>query len=62
MVSKLESRLDVLVRSAPKSIDMLEWISRTALEVIGQTGLGYSFDDFGVKPSHPYSTAIKDLS
>ncbi|KAJ7580829.1 cytochrome P450 [Mycena floridula] len=47
---------------SPESIDMLEWISRTALEVIGRTGLGYSFDDFGATPSHPYSGAIKDLS
>jgi hypothetical protein len=25
-------------------IDMLRWMSRTALELIGQSGLGYTFD------------------
>ncbi|KAG5652189.1 hypothetical protein H0H81_005988, partial [Sphagnurus paluster] len=41
-------------------IDMLHWMSRAALEMIGRSGLGYSFDslDEGGKP-HPYSVAIK---
>ena len=37
-------------------------MSRTALELVGQSGLGYSFDSLtedGV--SHPYSTAVKLL-
>lgn len=32
------------MRAAPAEIDMLNWMGRTALELIGQAGLGYSFD------------------
>ena len=27
-------------------IKILSWMTRTALELIGQSGFGYSFDDF----------------
>ncbi|KAJ3921772.1 cytochrome P450 [Lentinula edodes] len=43
-------------------IDLLEWMARTALELIGQSGFGYSFDDMmDDVPKHKYSTVIKDL-
>ncbi|KAG6907125.1 hypothetical protein DXG01_010429 [Tephrocybe rancida] len=44
-------------------IDILHWMSRTALELIGQSGLGYSFDPLveGAKP-HPFSEAVKGYS
>jgi hypothetical protein len=37
-------------------------MTRTALELVGQSGLGYSFDPMveGVDP-HPYSKSIKQL-
>ncbi|KAF8659050.1 hypothetical protein AX16_001922 [Volvariella volvacea WC 439] len=43
-------------------IDILDWLSRTALELIGQSGLGYSFDPLveGQSP-HPYGASIKNL-
>lgn len=43
-------------------IDLLHWMSRAALELIGQGGLGYSFDPLTeeVVP-HPYIKAIKGL-
>ncbi|KAH0585127.1 hypothetical protein H2248_008386 [Termitomyces sp. 'cryptogamus'] len=39
-------------------IDILHWISRAALEIIGQSALGYSFDPLveGAKP-HPFGAA-----
>ncbi|KAG6915248.1 hypothetical protein DXG01_012522 [Tephrocybe rancida] len=41
-------------------IDILHWMGRAALEMIGQSGLGYSFDPLveGAKP-HPFSEAAK---
>jgi len=43
-------------------IDMLSWTSRTALELIGQAGLGYSFDTLqDDAAAHPYSGILKKL-
>ncbi|KAG6896229.1 hypothetical protein C0992_009624 [Termitomyces sp. T32_za158] len=41
-------------------IDVLHWMNRAALEMIGQSGLGYSFDPLveGAMP-HPFSEAAK---
>ncbi|KAG6842752.1 hypothetical protein H0H93_003593, partial [Arthromyces matolae] len=41
-------------------IDILHWMSRAALEMIGQSGFGYSFDSLeeDAKP-HPFSLALK---
>ena len=44
-------------------VDMRELIARTALEVIGQGGIGHSFnalDEDGAK-MHPMGNAIRDL-
>ena len=45
---------------ATAEIDMLNWMGRTALELIGQAGLGYSFDPLkdDVTPD-VYAEAIK---
>ncbi|KAJ7600333.1 cytochrome P450 [Mycena floridula] len=45
----------------PAEIDMFHWLTRTALEMIGQTGLGYSFDSLTDAPAHPYADSIKEL-
>jgi hypothetical protein len=49
------------VKSGPQEVDMLEWMSRTALEYIGQAGLGYSFESFSKESTNEYSRAIKDF-
>ncbi|KAK7466380.1 hypothetical protein VKT23_005103 [Stygiomarasmius scandens] len=41
---------------------MLAWMSRTALELIGQSGLGYSFDPMtNDATEHAYSKTLKNL-
>ncbi|KAJ3517338.1 hypothetical protein NLJ89_g559 [Agrocybe chaxingu] len=43
-------------------IDLLSWMTRTALESVGQAGLGYSFDDLTEDVIlHPYSESAKQL-
>jgi len=43
-------------------IEILSWMTRAALEIIGQSGMGYSFDSLtNNRPSHPYTTAAKRL-
>ncbi|PPQ86419.1 hypothetical protein CVT25_003541 [Psilocybe cyanescens] len=59
---RLRDALVTQVKDGPKEIDLLHWMSRAALELIGQGGLGYSFDPLTeeVVP-HPYIKAIKGL-
>ncbi|KIK57112.1 hypothetical protein GYMLUDRAFT_247366 [Collybiopsis luxurians FD-317 M1] len=58
---KLESALMAKLRNGPQ-VDILAWMTRTALELIGQSGLGYSFDPLvGEECAHPYSKMIKEL-
>ncbi|KIK69207.1 hypothetical protein GYMLUDRAFT_35277 [Collybiopsis luxurians FD-317 M1] len=62
VVDKLEHALSHRVDKGPKEIDLLGWMARTALELIGQSGFGYSFDNMEDDvPKHKYSIVIKDL-
>ena len=58
--AQLRAAIKERVRNAPAEIDMLNWMGRTALELIGQAGLGYSFDPLeeDVTPD-VYAEAIK---
>ncbi|EIW61094.1 cytochrome P450 [Trametes versicolor FP-101664 SS1] len=49
----------VIGRDGPVELDMLNWMGRTALELIGQSGLGYSFDPLVADSSDEFLTAIK---
>ncbi|KAI0761511.1 cytochrome P450 [Trametes elegans] len=40
-------------------LDMLSWMGRTALELIGQAGLGYSFDPLVADSADEFGVAIK---
>lgn len=42
-------------------LDMSEWMSRVALETVGQTILGYSFDPLDSPYNNPYTSAVKEL-
>ncbi|ETW83998.1 cytochrome P450 monooxygenase 54 [Heterobasidion irregulare TC 32-1] len=42
-------------------IDMMDWMTRAALEIIGQGGLGYSFDSMDVNAKNVYANATKNL-
>ncbi|KAJ3922443.1 cytochrome P450 [Lentinula edodes] len=47
---------------AEQEIDILSWLGRTAFELIGQAGLGYSFDPMKDEESaHPFSGVMKSL-
>ncbi|KAF8069171.1 cytochrome P450 [Lyophyllum atratum] len=62
VAQKLEQAIKFNITNGAQDIDILHWMSRAALEMIGQSGLGYSFDSLteGVEP-HPYSKAAKEL-
>ncbi len=40
---------------------MLTWIGRATLEVLGQAGLGYSFDPLTEEHPDEFVSAIKDF-
>lgn len=55
---------DVLVRmtkGCSAEVDMMDWMTRAALEIIGQGGLGYSFDSLNDKIENSYGNAAKTL-
>lgn len=49
------------VQDGSKEIDILFWIGRTALELIGQGGLGYSLDPLTEDSSNEYAEAVKSF-
>ena len=44
ITSKLQEAIARRVKDGQQEIDILDWMGRTALELVGQAGLGWSFD------------------
>ncbi|KAF5382086.1 hypothetical protein D9615_004310 [Tricholomella constricta] len=62
VANKLHVAIARQVADGPREIDILQWMTRAALEMIGQGGLGYSFDSLvGGEAEHPYSKSVKGL-
>jgi cytochrome P450 len=62
VVNQLESALSSRVKDTQQEVDLLGWMARTALELIGRSGFGYSFDNMvDDQPRHRYSIVVKDL-
>ncbi|EMD31882.1 hypothetical protein CERSUDRAFT_88470 [Gelatoporia subvermispora B] len=61
IMHQLESAIKTRVVQGPREIDVLSWMGRAALELIGQGGLGYSFDPLAKDASDPLGEAIKSL-
>ncbi|KAF9002260.1 cytochrome P450 [Cyathus striatus] len=59
---KLHNTLVSQIQNGANELDMSNWMTRMALELVGQSGLGFSFDPMTEgAPSHPYSKAVKEL-
>lgn len=43
-------------------IDVLEWMSRLALELVGQGSLGYSFGTLNENSNNAYAEALKMIA
>ncbi|CCM00085.1 uncharacterized protein FIBRA_02112 [Fibroporia radiculosa] len=61
VTNKLHEALSSRLRDGPRELDMLNWMGRTALELIGQGGLGVSFDPLIEDTSDPYADAVKNI-
>ncbi|KAH9927286.1 cytochrome P450 monooxygenase [Fomitopsis serialis] len=60
-IRKLRDAIEARVRDKPQELDMAGWMGRTALELIGQGGLGYSFDKLVDDTKDPLAIALKLL-
>ena len=58
---QLHAVIEEKVRNGPNEVDILHWMGRTALELIGQGGLGYSFDPLVANVPNPFAEAVKNL-
>lgn len=61
MVGKLRDVLVRMTKGCSAEVDMMDWMTRAALEIIGQGGLGYSFDSLNDKIENSYGNAAKTL-
>lgn len=59
--AKLREAIDNRVAAGAKEIDIAGWMGRTALELVGQGGLGHSFDPLTEETSDEYTEAVKAL-
>ncbi|KAJ2919662.1 hypothetical protein MD484_g664, partial [Candolleomyces efflorescens] len=63
VAGRLQRTLVKEVSKGEIEIDVLAWTTRTALELIGQAGYGYSFDSLEVDAvEHPFYTSIRKLA
>ena len=58
---QLEEVLRTKLANGSQEIDIKEWMTRVALEIIGQGGLGYSFETLDETKSNQYAAAVKML-
>ncbi|KAI5121967.1 hypothetical protein M0805_002037 [Coniferiporia weirii] len=58
----LRKVLENQIRDGAKEMNIMKWISRAALEYIGQGGLGYKFDALDEGVENKYSSSIKLLN
>ncbi|KAL1947205.1 hypothetical protein VTO73DRAFT_14166 [Trametes versicolor] len=59
IVGRLESAISSRVKDGPQEVDMLGWMGRTALELIGQGGLGHSFDPLTRDVADDFADSVK---
>ena len=56
---QLKAAVEVRIQRGDQAIDILGWMGRTALELIGQGGLGYSFDPLTEDVPNEFGDALK---
>ena len=47
--------------NGPTEVDIVMWMGRAALELVGQAGLGYSFDKLTEETADEFGEALKAL-
>lgn len=58
-VAQLQIALTSRLKEGALELDLLGWMGRTALELIGQGGLGHSFDPLTTDIADGFSESVK---
>lgn len=61
MFCQLRDAITSQVQKGSDEVDVLNWMGRTALELIGQGGLGYSLDPLTSDVSDKFADAVKEF-
>ncbi|KAJ3534255.1 hypothetical protein NMY22_g7007 [Coprinellus aureogranulatus] len=62
VVQKLRKSIAQQVAQGAEEIEILSWMTRAALEIIGQGGFGYSFESLEPEATpHPFGIAVKTV-
>nr|VWO95436.1 Isochorismate synthase/isochorismate-pyruvate lyase MbtI (EC (Salicylate synthase) (EC (Salicylate synthetase) (YbtS protein) (Yersiniabactin biosynthesis salicylate synthase YbtS) [Ganoderma boninense] len=61
VAGKLRTAIERQVKDGPKDLDVLEWMGRTALELVGQGMMGYSFDPLVEEVHNDFAEAVKSF-
>ena len=61
MLVQLRKVLTEQVQDGAKELDVLQWLSRAALEFIGQGGFGYSFDALHNEEATVFGAYVKKI-
>ena len=56
---QMNSGIEAEVKDQTATVDIMEWLGRTALELIGQGGLGVSMDSLGEPIPNPLADSVK---
>ena len=58
---QLQTAISKRVSTEPVELDILSWMGRTALELIGQAGLGHSFDPLVADAPDEFAKIVKSI-
>ncbi|KAI1791311.1 cytochrome P450 [Ganoderma leucocontextum] len=61
VAGKLRTAIEDRVKEGPKDLDILAWMGRTALELVGQGMMGYSFDPLVEEVHNDFAVALKSF-
>lgn len=59
---QLKTAVETRLESGTRELDLSGWMGRTALELVGQGGLGHSFDPLTSDSQDAYTEAVKGFS
>ncbi|KAG2017966.1 cytochrome P450 [Coprinopsis cinerea AmutBmut pab1-1] len=63
VANRLRDTLTRVATKGPTEVEFLHWVTRSALEIIGQSSFGYSFDQLTEDyKEHPYAKSVKMLT
>lgn len=60
-LQQMSKGIEAEVGNKTTTVDVMDWFGRTALELVGQGGLGVSMDSLGDPTPNPLADSVKTL-